>query len=123
MKEKEPEIGNRYKIKYMIDNTEMDTVSSILNDLRLKNQDNEFVVNTDGVITLKDKIYGQHEIKIIKTYRFEGESDPGDEAIIYLVEANDGMVGYSLDAYGVYTNHPDDGYADLIHSLASRHNQ
>ena len=71
----------------MINNTEMDTVSSILNDLRLKNQDNEFVVNTDGVISLKDKIYGQHEIKIIKTYRFEGESDPGDEAIIYLIEA------------------------------------
>ena len=76
MKEKEPGTENRYKIKSMINNTEMDTVSSILNDLRLKNQDNEFVVNKDGVISMKDKIYGQHEIKIIKTYRFEGESDP-----------------------------------------------
>ena len=99
-------------------NTEMDTVSSILNDLRLKNQDNEFVVNTDGVISLKDKIYGQQEIKIIKTYRFEGESDPGDEAIIYLVEANDDTIGYSLDAYGVYTNHINDAYADSIHKMS-----
>jgi len=117
MKVKGQEIGNRYKIKHMIYNTEMDTVSSILNDLRLKKQDNEFVVNTDGVISLKDKIYGQQEIKIIKTYRFEGESDPGDEAIIYFVEANDGMVGYSLDAYGVYTNHENDAYADSIHNM------
>src|SRR3954454_17786099 len=105
MKEKEPGTEDGYKIKPMIKNTEMDTVSSILNDLRLKHQDNEFVVSTDGVISLKDKIYRQHEIKIIKTYRFEGESDPGDEAIIYLVEANDGIVGYSLDDYGVSTNH------------------
>ena len=32
--------------------------------------------------------------------------------------ANDGVIGYSLDAYGVYTNHPDDGYANLIQQTA-----
>jgi hypothetical protein len=48
-----------------------------------------------------------------KTYRFEGDSDPAEEAIIYIIEADDGAVGYSIDAYGVYINHSDDAYGDL----------
>ena len=99
-------------------NSEMDTISTVLNDLKLKRQDNEFVVNETGLVTLNGKLYSQHDIKIIKTYRFEGESDPADEAIIYLIRANDGIIGYSLDAYGVYTNHTNDGYADMIRKMA-----
>jgi len=98
---------------------EMDTVSSILNNLKVKCQDNEFVISPNGSIHLSGKSYKYDEIKIIKTYRFEGESDPADEAIIYLIEANDGMIGYSLDAYGVYTNHSNDGYADSIHQMSN----
>ena len=101
----------------MTSGEDMDTVSSILNNLKVKGQDNEFVIFPNGSIHLNGKSYKQDEIEIIKTYRFEGESDPGDEAIIYLVEANDGMVGYSLDAYGVYTNHANDAYADSIHNM------
>jgi hypothetical protein len=97
----------------------LDTVSSVLDHLRVKSQDNEFVVNANGQISIKDKLYQQHEIKMIRTYRFEGESDPADEAIIYLIEANDGMIGYSLDAYGVYTNHVNDAYTDSIHKMAN----
>ncbi|WP_242696493.1 hypothetical protein [Longitalea luteola] len=98
---------------------EMDTISSVLNKLKLKNQDNEFVINGAGQLNLNGKSYSQHDIKIIKTYRFEGASDPADEAIIYLFLTQDGVIGYSLDAYGVYTNHRNDGYADLIQQTAT----
>jgi hypothetical protein len=101
-----------------IQGREMDTISSVLNKLKLKNQDNEFVINNAGQLSLNGKSYSQHEIRIIKTYRFEGDSDPADQAIIYLLLAYDGVIGYSLDAYGVYTNHRNDGYADLIQSIA-----
>ena len=96
----------------------MDTISSVLNKLKLKKQDNEFVINNAGQLSLNGKSYSQQDIKIIKTYRFEGESDPADQAIIYLILAHDGVIGYSLDAYGVYTNHRNDGYADLIQRMA-----
>jgi hypothetical protein len=69
------------------------------------------------MVLLKGKLYRQSEIKIIRTFRFEGESDPDEEAIIYLIKANDGTIGYSLDSYGVYTNHENDGYADLINKM------
>ena len=96
----------------------MDTISTVLNMLKLKKQDNEFVINTVGQLSLNGKSYNPDEIKIIKTYRFEGDSDPADEAIIYLIKAHDGVIGYSLDAYGVYTNHTNDGYAGLIQQMA-----
>jgi hypothetical protein len=101
-------------------NREMDTISTVLNNLKIKKQDNEFVIDETGLVMLNGKLYSQHDIKIIKTYRFEGESDPADEAIIYIIRANDGAIGYSLDAYGVYTNHTNDGYADLIRKMAMR---
>jgi hypothetical protein len=97
---------------------EMDTISTVLNMLKLKNQDNEFVINGTGQLSLNGKSYRHHEIKIIKTYRFEGDSDPADGAIIYLILTQDGIIGYSLDAYGVYTNHTNDGYAGLIKQMA-----
>lgn len=97
---------------------EMDTISTVLNKLKLKNQDNEFIIDESKRLSLNGKSYSQHDIKIIKTYRFEGESDPADQAILYLILAYDGVIGYSLDAYGVYTNHRNDGYADLIQKIA-----
>ena len=102
----------------MTNKTEPETISDVLNHLQLKSQDNEFLVNKNGSILMKGKLYDGNEVRIIKTYRFEGATDPGDAAIIYLVEANDGAIGYSLDAYGVYTNHANDAYADTIHNMS-----
>lgn len=99
-------------------NGQMDTISTVMNRLKRRHQDNEFVINENGTLTFNGKSYSHHDSRIIKTYRFEGESDPADGAILYLIMTNDGTIGYSLDAYGVYTNHMDDGYADLIRKMS-----
>jgi hypothetical protein len=96
--------------------TEMDTLSSVLHDLKLKGQGSEMLITTKGLVTLKGKNYRSHEIRILKTYRFEGESDPADQAIIYLVGANDGNEGYCMDAYGIYSSHTHDAYSEFIHN-------
>jgi hypothetical protein len=95
----------------------MTTVSSILEKLRVRKQDNEFIVKDNQFTTTNGKMYNPEDLKIIRTFRFEGESDPADSSIIYLIEANDGLVGYSMDAYGVYSNHEDDGYDDFIRKI------
>jgi hypothetical protein len=34
------------------------------------------------------------------------------------LEANDGLIGYSLDAYGVYSNHEDEeGYDEFMRKI------
>ncbi|HEY5407744.1 MAG TPA: hypothetical protein VIJ92_11680 [Ginsengibacter sp.] len=95
----------------------MATVSQVLEKLRQKKYDNEFTMTPDGFTPGNKKYYHPEDLKIIRTYRFEGESDPGDSSVIYLIETNDGLIGYSIDAYGVYSDHGDDGYDDFIRKL------
>jgi hypothetical protein len=94
--------------------TQMTTVSGVLEKLRIKKQDNEFIKTPDGFKAPNGKTYVASDLKIIRTYRFEGESDPSDSSILLLIEANDGLVGYTIDAYGAYSNHDDDGYDEFI---------
>lgn len=96
--------------------SEMTTLTAVLEQLRIRKQDNEFKMTTEGFTAGKGKNYNPEELKIIKTYRFEGESDPSDSSILYVIEANDGLIGYSLDAYGAYSSH-DDKYDEFIHKI------
>ena len=95
---------------------EMQTLSYILERLRMKRHDNEFIMEGEFFTTKNGNKYKPENLTIIKTYRFEGESDPSDSSILYLIEANDGLIGYSIDAYGVYTNH-DAAYDDFIRKI------
>ncbi len=98
-------------------NTPMTTVTSVLEKLRIEKHDKEFRMTPEGFTPGNQKYYQPEDLKIIKTYRFEGESDPSDSSVIYLIEANDGLIGYSLDAYGAYSDHEDDGYDDFIRKI------
>lgn len=95
---------------------EMRTLSQVLEKLRLKRHDNEFVMQDGFFVTGNGKQYKPEDLTIIKTYRFEGESDPGDASILYVIEANDGLTGYTIDAYGVYSDH-DQEYDEFIRKI------
>ena len=92
----------------------MTTLSQVIEKLRMKRQDNEFLLTPQGFSVGSGKFYQPEELKIVKTYRFEGESDPGDSSILYVLEANDGLLGYSIDAYGAFSNHDDVNYDEFI---------
>ena len=100
--------------------SEMTTSSTILEKLRLKRQDNEFIMTEEGFTAGKGKFYKPEDLKIIKTFRFEGDSNPDDSSIIYLIEAADGLIGYSMDAYGAYSNHDDEGRYDEFIKLVPK---
>lgn len=93
----------------------MTTMTSVLEILRVKRQDNEFTMGDEG-FKFGTKCYQAEDLTIVKTYRFEGESDPSDSAIIYLLQAKDGLVGYSIDTYGAQSNNAD-GYDDFIKKI------
>ena len=54
----------------------MTTLSGILEKLRVRKQDNEFIMNDAGFTSPAGKLYNPEDLTIIKTYRFEGDSDP-----------------------------------------------
>lgn len=98
------------------DKKDMQTLSYVLEKLRLKRQDNDFQIKDGKFSTTSGKAYAPEDLTIIKTYRFEGESDPSDSSILYVIEAKDGLIGYSIDAYGVYSNHEHD-YDEFIRQI------
>ena len=99
----------------------MTTLSQVLEKLRIRKQDNELRMEGGKFAAPSGKSYEAAELKIIKTYRFEGDSDPSDSSIIYLMEANDGLIGYSVDAFGAYSNHDGEaGYDDFIRSIPTQ---
>ncbi len=94
----------------------MTTLVSVLEKLRKKNQDIEFTMTDEKFTAGKNECYKPEELTIIKTYRFEGDSDPADSTILYLIEAENGLIGYSIDSYGAYSNH-EPAYDDFIKKI------
>jgi len=50
------------------------------------------------------KKYNSTDICIVNFFRFEGQSDPDDNSIMYVIETNDGKKGTLVDAYGAYAD-------------------
>ena len=102
---------------------DMNTLSQIMGKLTIKGYDHEFRWTNEG-FTFNNKTYKPEDLTIVKTYRFEGVSDPSDMSILYLIKANDGLIGYSVDAYGVYSNHEDEeGYDNFIRQIPVKDNE
>ena len=101
----------------MEDKIEMTTLTSVLEKLRVKKMDNEFIMSPEGFGIGNNKYYHPEDLKIIRNFRFEGDSNPSDNAVLYLIEAKDGLIGYSLDSYGAYSDHDGDGYDDFIRNI------
>lgn len=97
---------------------DMTTLSQIMNKLREKGVEAEFRLENGTFTAGKGKKYNPEDLTIVKVFRFEGDSDPSDSSILYIIEANDGLKGYSLDAYGVYSNHDEEeGYDNFIRQI------
>jgi len=90
---------------------DMETLSQALERLRIKGYDHEFSWK-DGHLNALGKNYEADQLTIIKTFRFEGESNPDDSSILYILKSSDGTIGYSIDSYGIYADHEDGGDYD-----------
>lgn len=85
---------------------EMNTLVSVLERLKEKGWENEFRMTSEGFKnSANEKYYKPEELEIIKTYRFEGESDPSDSSILYVIkETASDFTGYCTDIYGAYSD-------------------
>jgi hypothetical protein len=64
-----------------------------------------FKLASGGLTTeTEGKLYAPTEVKIEDFFRFEGDSDPNDSSILYLLETTDGRKGLLVDAYGAYAD-------------------
>ena len=77
------------------------SLSVAIQDLQEKGFNEDFNLVAEGIESksLKKK-WKAGELDVIKFYRFEGMSDPGDNTILYLIETKGGRKGLLVDVYG-----------------------
>ena len=88
-------------MKNNITNT-MKPMSEIISSLQIEGHNKDFDVNNEGqlIVLNSNKKYSADKVKILKIYRFEGMSNPGDSAILYLLQTKDNLSGTIIDSYG-----------------------
>ncbi len=76
------------------------SLSVAIADLESKGYTADFNLVADGLTSksLKKEWKAGH-CDVIKYYRFEGMTDPGDSSILYVIETHDGTKGLLVDNY------------------------
>ena len=78
-----------------------DTVSQAVNGLKERGYTLDFNLKSNSLECVGQK-FNPKDFEITEFHRFEGNSDPGDEAVVYAIEAKNGMKGVLVNAFGVY---------------------
>ncbi|MFY9307902.1 MAG: hypothetical protein WAQ28_02515 [Bacteroidia bacterium] len=105
-----------------IDKGDLKTLTSCVNFLTEEGYEAQFKVVKGGLKSLAtDKIYQSGDVSIISFYRFEGESDPADNAILYVIETDSGERGTLIDAYGAYSDPHVDAFIKEVENIKKEH--
>lgn len=93
----------------------MTPLSVVLKRLEEKGYGRELTITEEGA-RLQDghAIYSPQQLTVVKTYRFEGASDPADMSVVYAIQSDDGEKGFLLNAYGTYSDQDNPYYDEFI---------
>ncbi len=99
-----------------------DTVVAALSGLKAKGYSLDFNIAFDKIICNENGLcLNPTEFEITEVYRFEGDSNPADEDIVYAIESKDGSIKGSLtSAYGMYA---DTVSTEMLKKLTINHHQ
>jgi len=96
-----------------------DTLSEAVNDLKKRGFDVDFNIEAEQLVckTLPVAL-SPSEFEITEVYRFEGNTDPADEAVVYAIESKHGQKGILVNAYGPGA---DAASSELVKKLKEKH--
>jgi hypothetical protein len=82
-----------------------ETVTEALAGLAQRGYTNNFNVQCDS-LECKDLnlMLSPEDFEIVEFYRFEGDSNPGDEETVYAIQSKDGVKGVLVNAFGIYSD-------------------
>jgi hypothetical protein len=96
-----------------------DTVSEATNDLKKRGYNIDFNLEFDCIKSHEATIsLKAPEFEITEVYRFEGNSDPGDEAVVYAIESKHGQKGVLVNGFGISADAVSD---EMIEKLKVKH--
>lgn len=80
-----------------------DTVTDAVSGLKQRGFTTDFNLKDNCLVCHEDK-FNIEDFEIVETYRFEGPSDPADEAVVYAIESKTGLKGILVNGYGAYAD-------------------
>lgn len=80
-----------------------DTMSEAVNGLKKRGYELDFNLLENCLICNGNK-FNVDDFEIVEVHRFEGNSDPSDEAVVYAIESNNGLKGVLVNGYGISAN-------------------
>jgi hypothetical protein len=81
-------------------NLKYGTVSEAVNSLKQKGYTLDFNLEENCIVCHPSR-FRANEFEIMETWRYEGNSDPGDEATVYGIESKNGLKGILVMGYGM----------------------
>jgi hypothetical protein len=76
-----------------------DTVSLAVNGLKTRGYITDFNLE-ENCLVCQDGRYEIGDFEIVEVHRFEGNTDPADEAVVYAIESKNGKKGVLVTGYG-----------------------
>ncbi|MBK5270083.1 MAG: hypothetical protein JJE22_03625 [Bacteroidia bacterium] len=83
-----------------MENINYDTMTEAVRGLQERGFNVDFNLSENSLVCNTGK-YEVDDFEIMEVYRFEGNSDPSDEAIVYAIESKDGIKGVLVNGYGI----------------------
>jgi len=83
----------------MTHKTHYETVSKAIEELRKQGFTTDFNLEENAIVCNAGK-FGANEFDVVDVYRYEGDSDPGDEAAVYAIKSSNGLRGILVTGYG-----------------------
>lgn len=112
-------ISDRFQKKQ---NIGMTTLSECIKKASDRGYTENFRINAFGLTTEDEKsVYNPQDIRITNFYRFEGNSNPDDSSILYLIETGDRKKGTLIDAYGVYADSMISNFIRQVTDIQKKH--
>ncbi len=98
-----------------------DTVVDALKGLKAKGYNLDFNIAFDAIKCDEHEIcLNPGEFEITEVYRFEGDTNPSDEDVVYAVESRDGKIkGTITGAFGTYSDSLNEA---MLKKLTIHHN-
>jgi hypothetical protein len=84
----------------MTENLHYGTVTEAINNFRDRGFDIDFNLEENCLVCGLGK-FTEEEFEIVDVFRYEGNSDPGDEAAVYAIESKSGLKGILVTGYGI----------------------
>ena len=101
---------------------EYNTLTETMEALRLEGYTEDFNLKENHIESQSGQFQIlHHEFEIDKFFRFEGDTDPGDESILYAVSSQKyDLKGVLVNAFGIYSDALTD---EMIKKLSFGHNE